>query len=563
MSKDIYVVGTGLSHDGSVVILKNGEVAIGIEKERITRIKHDGGNDTLALEYCLNALGIDIEDIAIVVQTENFVVPDQQRFLGPRLFGEFPKEKFFTISHHLAHAYSTIGTCPFEEFNILIIDGCGSPFEQCKDLINLSQQNLSLHLENGFYCEKDSFYFFDGERLHSLFKDFSELAGPKNTLLPTTLHSIGGFYAAVSQYCFGGMGDAGKLMGLAPYGKKPTIEYCPFLLENGRIFLKKDWSKMLISPSDSYECFSKFFQHYADIAYWAQVNVESAISYVFKSRQELYSSENWCYSGGVALNAVMNGKLLANKIVKNLYIEPAAGDNGLALGCAYYGWLEILKKKKVEPNGNTFFGKTYSKSEIIEAIQESGLSDFSKELPEKELIELTAKLIFNNYTIAWFQGKSEFGPRALGHRSILANSAFKNHRDHINQNIKGREDFRPFAPAVLESDMRLYFKNSFNKSPYMLLVDEVNKEYAELFQATMHVDGSARIQSVNPTWNAKFHMLLMEIKKLSGHGIVLNTSLNKKGQPIVETPSEAIELFLNSSLDYLVLDQFIISKSGS
>ncbi len=564
MSKDIYVLGTGLSHDGSAVILKNGEIAIAIEKERLSRIKHDGGNDNLAIQYCLDALGITMKDIALAVQCENFVIPERNRFQGERIFKSYPKIPLHSISHHLAHAYSTIGTSPFSAFNILVIDGCGSPYQQCTEDLYPPLEDLELYEDglHGLICEKDSFYHYDGENLKVLFKDFSEMDIPKANAvqMPTTKHSIGGFYAYISQYCFGNMSDAGKLMGLAPFGNENAYTQEAFSFDNGRVFLREEWKKVLQTPALGYHDFQKSFQYYADIAFWAQKEVEKAINYIVESRTSLNGNQPLCYSGGVALNAVANAKMIQKGLVNQLYIEPAAADNGLALGCAYYGWLELLKGKRKQHNRNTCFGISYSDEDVAKTLKNSfsnlNVTHFQN---RSQFLSSTAKLIDEGKTIGWFQGRSEFGPRALGSRSILASPFDERMQLHINQNIKFREDFRPFAPAVLAKDVHLYFKHGF-ESPYMILVDEVKEEWSNKLKAVSHINGSARVQTAEGSWNKPFYELLLELKNISGHGMVLNTSFNKKGQPIVETPQQAIELFSESALDVLAIENYIIQK---
>lgn len=564
MPKDTYVLGTGLSHDGSAVILKNGEVAIAIEKERLSRIKHDGGNDSLAIQYCLDALGITMNDIALAVQCENFVVPERNQFQGKRIFKNYQKTPLYSISHHLAHAYSTIGTNPFSAFNILVIDGCGSPYQQCTEGLFPTLEDLGFSQDGlrGLICEKDSFYHYDGENLKVLFKDFSEMDIPKGDIvqMPTTKHSIGGFYAYISQYCFGNMSDAGKLMGLAPFGKNGAFKASAFLFHEGRVFVKDDWKVQLKNPALDYQTFQTNFQYYADIAFWAQQEVENAIEYIVQNRTSLYKNQPMCYSGGVALNAVANAKLIKKNLVNQFYIEPAAADNGLALGCAYYGWLEILKGERIKHNGNTCFGSSYSDQDVTKILKnlDSNLKITHYE-SRSQFLSSTAQLIIEGKTIGWFQGRSEFGPRALGSRSILANPFNTQMQPHINQNIKFREDFRPFAPAVLQEDVLDYFIHGF-ESPYMILVDGVKEEWISKLKAVSHVDGSARVQTVNENWNKSLYELLMELKTISGHGMVLNTSFNKKGQPIVETPEQAIALFLESALDVLAIENYIIQK---
>jgi len=565
MIPPIYVLGTGLSHNGSAVLLKNGRVCVGIEKERISRKKHDGGNDTLAIQYCLDAEGIELKDLALVVQCANFDIPDRNQFRGERIFANTDFPKIVNISHHLAHAYSAVGTSPFSECAVMVIDGCGSPLDQFLSMHPEQKEYINPNFLNEMQmlCEKDSFYHFDGQKLSPLLKDFSPMAQIASTdlKLPTTQHSIGGFYAAISHYVFGDMDDVGKLMGLAPFGNAKDFNFDAFEFQSGRILVKDDWKKYFTNPSKVYEYFKEHFSYYADVAKWAQEQVEKAVITCITNRLEQFPHKNLCYTGGVALNAVANAKLEDAQIAETIYFEPAAGDNGLALGCAYYGWLEYLNMPKVVHDGSTCFGKQYSEKEIEEALKKEVGSAYNQKNFENEedLMSYCAKQLHEGKTMGWFQSGAEFGPRSLGRRSILAHPAVEGMKLHINRDIKFREDFRPFAPAVLKEKVQDYFESGRN-SPYMILVDKTRPEYLNQLINVTHCDGSARVQTVEETWNPRFYKLLREFEKQSGIAVLLNTSLNKKGMPIVETPEEALYLFGISALDILVLENIVVEK---
>ena len=563
MNKPVYVLGTGLSHDGSSCLLKDGEIIVAIEKERISRKKHDGGNDWLTVEYCLQAAGITAEDLSLVVQCANFEKEEIERtnYLGKRFFDVESTIPFVSISHHLAHAWSAVGTSPFNECNVIVIDGCGSFYNQCDDLTGAFIPQ-DVNAIRSACNEKDSFYFFDGKTLNPLFKDFSGFQQnyhQQEIKLPFTIHSIGGLYAMAANYCFGSFEDAGKLMGLAPYGKNDVYSGQLFKLQDGRIWVNEDLLKQnFTSPANLHTSpLSTNFQHYANIAKWVQDETEKAILYLFKHRLAMHPHPNICYAGGVALNAVSNSKLKQQSAIQNFYIEPAAGDNGLAIGCAFYGWMEVLKKEKVAHNGNTFFGKEYSEREIEKALNKyPGKLSFKK---SEDYISQTAFHLSNGKTIGWFQLGCEFGPRALGRRSILADPKGKDIQNHINNNIKFREDFRPFAPAVLFEDKDVYFNAGF-ESPYMILIDSIKNEWKDKMPGVVHVDGTCRVQTVKDK-SEPFYKLLQQWKKISGISVLLNTSFNKKGMPIVETPAEAIDFFLHGGLDILVLHNYIVTKN--
>lgn len=565
MNSPIYILGTGLSHNGSVVLLKDGRVCVGIEKERLSRKKHDGGNDTLAIQYCLDAEGIELKDISLVVQCANFDIPERDRFKGERVFAGTDTPVIVNISHHLAHAYSAVGTSPFSECAVMVIDGCGSPLSQFLQLHPEQKEYISEATLNDsrMVCEKDSFYHFDGKQLKPLVKEFSEMAesGLGTFSLPTTKHSIGGFYAAVSKYVFGDMDDVGKLMGLAPFGNLGVFDFEAFEFRSGNLFVNEDWKEKFINPSQGYEYFKEHFDYYANVARWAQDQVEKAIIACITNRLERFPHENLCYSGGVALNAVANAKLEDSEIVKNIYFEPAAADNGLALGCAFYGWIEYLKMPKIQHNGSTCFGKKYAAKDIDKVFQKEEYKKHSPKIfeNEDELLQYCAKKLNQGKTIGWFQSGSEFGPRSLGRRSILAHPGVENMKNHINSNIKFREDFRPFAPAVLKDKVGEYFIKGRN-SPYMILVDKTRPEYSKVLGNVTHKDGSARVQTVEESWNPRFSKLISEFYNQSGIAVLLNTSLNKKGMPIVETPQEAVYLFEITALDVMVIENYLIEK---
>lgn len=567
MSSPVYVLGTGLSHDGSSCLLKDGKILVATEKERISRIKHDGGNDSLTVQYCLDAAGISINDLSLVVQCANFEKDEIQkdRYKGPRLFPGDCAIPFVTISHHLAHAWSAAGTSPFDACNIMVIDGCGSFYHQCDDLAHafIPAGVNSIPELSG---EKDSFYSFDGTSMKPLYKDFSVIKfdhQPGQVYLPTTRHSIGGLYSMASEYCFNDFDAAGKLMGLAPYGNREKYKEELFNLADGRVHVNEDvMHHYFTTPSNPIlRPFAGHFNYYADIAAWVQQEAERAILYIIRQRLAIHPHEYLCYAGGVALNAVANAKILAHTPIKQLYMEPAAGDNGLAIGCACYGWMEVLQKEKVKHNGSTFFGRAYHEDEVASAIDQ-----YRKENPavvmnaqqDNNYTGTTAALLAEGKTVGWYQGGAEFGPRALGRRSILADPRIKEMTLHINRDIKLREDFRPFAPAVLWEDRNTYFENGW-ESPYMILVDQIKTEWQDKLPAIVHVDGSCRVQTVKDE-QEPFYQLLRAFKEITGISVLLNTSLNRKAMPIVETPLEAIRFFYESDLDVMVINDRIFIK---
>lgn len=561
--KPVYVLGTGLSHNGSAVLLRDGRVAVAIEKERVTRRKHDGGNDSAAIGYCLEAEGIAPADLTLVVQCANFEVPPRDRFHGPRPFAGSDHPPMVTISHHLAHAWSAAGTSPFDDCAILVVDGCGSPFAQCSDLEGASLPEELTGPAAGGWCEKDSLYRFDGRAMVALRKDFSPLdTGAGRLRMPTTRHSIGGFYSSVSYYVFGNLDDVGKLMGLAPYGRPGAIARDAFVVRDGRVFVDDAWKAELDRPAASHAEFRADFQYYADIAFWAQRQVEGAVAALFRDRLGRFPARNVCYAGGVALNAVANARLLDEGVVDDLYVEPAAGDNGLALGCAFHGWIEVLGRAKAPHDGGTCFGRRYPAADIHAALADPPAGWEIARPTEEALVSRVADLLAQGKTVGWFRDGSEFGPRALGRRSILAHPGKPGMGDHINANIKFREDFRPFAPAVLPEFASSCFEAG-RDSPYMILVDRTKAAMAEPLRNVTHVDGTARVQTVDRSWNPGFAALIEAFHARTGIPALLNTSFNRRGMPMVERPEEAVALFAETALDALVLQNLLVLKGAA
>lgn len=559
----VYVLGTGLSHDGSVCLLADGKVVLGIEKERLSRRKHDGGNDQLAMQYVLDRAGITLDDVAVVVQNENFGMfrdGNSQYGAQDRLLND--ATRVVTISHHLAHAYSAFGASGFEQASVLVVDGCGNAYEDCIDVAPGSLvASMPAGLEH-IYFEKDSYYTSVGGTLRTVAKDFSPW-GARGWALspPTTMHSVGGVYQAFSQYVFGDFADSGKLMGLAPYGRPGRFDFPLFDLHDGEVLICRDNLREFTTPANTRSGLKSNFQYYADVAFYVQREIERALLYLVRDRFERCPSRNLAYAGGVALNAVANSRILRETGFERIFIQPAAGDNGLAIGCAYYGWLHVLEREQVRGNGTTYLGASYPADRIRRAVAESG-DEISVEQCG-DVAARTAELLAAGKVVAWYRGGAEFGPRALGHRSILAHPGLPGLRDHINTNIKYREDFRPFAPSVIADEAARYFECDGYDSPYMILVFNVRPEYRDQLVNVVHADGSSRLHTVTQESEPAYFRLLQEFKALTGLPVLLNTSLNKRGMPIVETPEEAMSFFLDCALDAIVLEDMVITKSQS
>ncbi len=559
----VYVLGTGLSHDGSVCLLADGELILAIEKERLTRLKHDGWNDRIAMQYVLNHAGITLDDVALVVQNENFGMfreGNTQYDAQDRLLTD--ATQVVTISHHLAHAYSAFGPCGFDQTAVFVVDGCGNAYEDC---IDVAPGTLMGYIPPGLehtYYEKDSYYTSQDRTLQTVAKDFSPLGARGWPLSPpATLHSIGGVYQALSYYVFGDFSDSGKLMGLAPYGRPGRFDFPIFELRDGQAFVCRENLNFFTTPAKSRTALKANFEYYADVAYHVQREVEHALLYILRDRFNRCPSRNLAYAGGVALNAVANSRLLREAGFERIFIQPAAGDNGLAIGCAYYGWLQVLGRTQVRSSGTTYLGASYPADRIRRAI---GKFDGRVNVEQSaDVAAQTAQMLADGKVVAWYRGGAEFGPRALGHRSILAHPGLSGMRDHINGNIKFREDFRPFAPSVIAHKAARYFDCDGCDSPYMIQVFSVRPEYRDQLTNVVHEDGSSRLHTVTEESEPTYFRLLQEFEALTGLPVLLNTSLNKRGMPIVEMPEEALSLFMDCALDAIVLDDTMVTKPQS
>jgi len=319
--------------------------------------------------------------------------------------------------------------------------------------------------------------------------------------------------------------------------------------------------QQFVDPARSRGDLKARFGYFSDLARWVQDELEQALLFLIRERLSRHSSPNLAYAGGVALNAVANSRILRETSLQRLYVQPAAGDSGLAVGCAYYGWLEVLGRGRVPAPPSVHLGRGYDTGRIKSAL--TAVGDSAVRDDPIDVIDRVAELLADHKVVGWFRGGAEFGPRALGHRSILAHPGWPGLRDHINANIKFREDFRPFAPSVLLADATRFFDCGEHDSPYMILVFPVRPEWRDALSNVVHEDGSARLQTVTSELDPVYHRLLTAFGRRTGLPVLLNTSLNKRGMPIVETPEEAVTLFLEGALDALVLEDVLLIKTSA
>jgi len=352
-------------------------------------------------------------------------------------------------------------------------------------------------------------------------------------------------------------------MGLAPYGRPDRIKPLLELKGNGQLAVP-EWSEEFNRPwlSDVGEAWetSPSMQHWEDLAWRVQDDTEKVLLARARWLRETTGAKNLCMAGGVALNCVANGRIAREAGFDNVWIQPAAGDDGIAIGCAYYGHMAIQRKPRSFVMKHANLGVDYSDKDVHELINRRFVRLVTKTTSSKNICADTARLLSEGQIVGWFQGRSEFGPRALGNRSILADPRKPEMKDRLNKRVKHRQSFRPFAPIVLAERAAEIFEGG-QQSPFMMLAESVRPNWRERIPAIVHVDGTARLQTVRQEDNPILHALLKEFEALTGVPVLLNTSFNVKGEPIVETPGNALACFLGTGIDYLVLHDLLITKN--
>jgi len=576
MSKSYtYILGiNAYDHDVSACLLRDGEIAFAINKERITREKHDTGFYQEVIDYCLNAEGISLTDVDLVVRNcyvltvhdmeQRLAYEDVPEFIDEKERKQAAKsplylsksEKVVTVSHHLAHAYSAFAACPFDEGVVMVVDGVGN---YCSDIHEKNQLTENV---NPLARESESYYEFQGAKIKALKKVWLE---PVRGFLSDDfffMAGLGALYSRVSSYIFGDWDKCGEVMGLAPYGRPDQIR--PLLhIEDGKLDVPEwtaEFNKPWLPDSDEDWEESSFVRHWEDLAWRVQDDTEKVLLDRAKWLREATGAKNLCIAGGVGLNCVANGRIARETGFDNVWIQPASGDDGVAIGCAYYGHLEIQKKQRSFVMNHAYLGAAYSDQDMHDATHK-GLARLEMITTlSKDICGETAKLLSEGHVLGWFQGRSEFGPRALGNRSILADPRTPEMKDKLNKQVKHRQAFRPFAPIVLAERANEIFEGE-DESPFMLLAKNVRPEWREKIPAIVHVDGTARVQTIRQETNERLYRLLKDFDALTGVPVLINTSFNVKGEPIVETPRDAIQCFLSTGIDYLVLHDMLIAKS--
>lgn len=577
----MYILGINAYHgDASAVLLKDGQLVGALEEERFRRVKHWAGFPTLAIRSLLEMAGIEGSQISHAAVSRNptahllrktmfgirharlglltnrlrnsGTLRDLKQPLAEALgIGRGTQPELHFVEHHPSHIASSFFVSPFPDAACCAIDGFG-------DFVSTSTAV--------------------GEGNH--FRTLDRVFFP---------HSLGLMYTAITQYLgFMGYGDEFKVMGLAPYGKPSFVESIRKLLllrDNGSFELDlkyfRHWSDgMTMEWKGGYPTLSEAFSpelqkllgprrdpaqpltaREEDIAHSLQVVYEEGLIHVLLNLWEKSRNPRLCLSGGCAMNSVANGKIRARTPFTDIYIQPASSDNGTALGAAYYVWNQVLGGPRGFVMEHGYWGPEHDESgiaDIIRARSDAASFDMTVAANLDDAARAAAFMVSNGDVVGWYQGRMEWGARALGNRSIIADPRRADMRELINTKIKFREKFRPFAPSIAEEALDDYFVGAV-RDPFMLQVYPIRESRQESIPAVTHVDGSGRLQTVSELTNPLYYRLIKEFEKITGVPILLNTSFNEN-EPIVDTPQQALDCFLRTRMDAIVLNRTIIRR---
>jgi len=578
------IIGINAYHaDSSACLVIDGKLINAVEEERFTRIKHWAGFPIQSIKFCLENANLKISDIdkislnfdpnANLLKKILFIIKKKPsvglilnrlkrkkkyQSIKTILDKEFTDDKFKgdieNIEHHYAHLSSAYHVSPFDKACVLSVDGFG-------DFASTAW---------GF-----------GEK--------NQIKINKKIYFP---HSLGIFYQAITQFLgFKNYGDEYKIMGLAPYGKptfvnklkeilqlnsdgtfKLNLDYFKFYKQNfsykwdaGEIKIEDLYSKKLINLlGEEKTKKNKIDDFHKDLAHSTQKVYEEAFLNILNNLFKKYKNENLCISGGCGMNSVANGKILNNTNFKNIYVQPAAGDAGGSIGAAYASYFKDKKNKKNFQMTHSYWGTSFDDKQILKTINENEIKiknqncKHEKILDDESLCKIVSKMISEGKVVGWFQDKMEWGPRALGNRSILGDPRRADMKDILNIKIKRRESFRPFAPSILKEHVKDWFEQE-DDVPFMMKVYQVKKNKRHEIPAVTHVDGSGRLQTVKQETNSKYYNLIKQFYNLTNVPILLNTSFNEN-EPIVSKPEEALDCFLRTKMDVLVLGNNLIQR---
>ncbi len=580
-----YVLGLNkYDHDVSAVLLRDGVPIVAIPKERLTRRKNDGGIPDAAVGYCLRVAGIGIDDVDAIVQNSYALhIPEMEHDLLSRLHSLhlssderevaltsrlFRNPDAVTISHHLAHAYAAFAASPFDDGAIMVVDGVGSHRRDVTETLPSDDHGHDADRE------AESYYRFAGTELECVGKAWLPVTPGILSEDFTKLPGLGAVYSRVSEYVFGHWNQCGEVMGLAAFGsERPDVP--PLMgVKDGRTWALGAWPDALRHPYvPSQESLSReeqrrrweespHVQDWRDLCWRVQTDLEEALLERARRLHEQTGARRLVAAGGVMLNCVANSRIWKETPFDEVWVQPAAGDTGIALGCALYGEVAVRGAKRTYVMGTDGLGRRYDGGDIDAALALKPFAPFLKVHVADDVATETARELAAGRVVGWFQGGAELGPRALGQRSILCDPRDPSAKERLNATVKHRQAFRPFAPAILAEKADEWFEPG-SLSTHMLFVREVKAERRDAIPAVVHVDGTARLQTVERDQRPALHALIEAFDRETGVPIVVNTSFNVKGEPIVETPLDALLCFLGTDMDVLVLGDRIVTKRAT
>ena len=548
-----------MGHDRSVSVVQNGILIGSLAAERIDRIKHSMSFKVPfeTIDKLLDYLKINIFDIKYIgISYAAVKIENLEKYYYDEIVDYYGYWDFtiIPVSHHLAHAASTYYTSNFKKALVFIADGGG-------DLVDGNEESESVYIgtENGLELVEQR---TQSNIIHTLTRKQFHLYPFMNDKFLEEQISIAKKYEQITYMIGFSWNQAGKTMGLASYGKD-MLQSTPIKLKNIQFDLKmadmlKEIYQAYVDSGLSYIAFIRKYRQ--DIARSIQSYTENIIFSILDYLLKKYEIYEVCLAGGLFLNCLLNHKILERYPEVRLHICPAAGDDGQSIGAAFVAYQRFNDKKLYVKNKTIpYLGLSYNDMDILESIKKYRLT-YDHFSDKKDLSKIIADEINNNKIIGFFTGRSEIGPRALCHRSIIANATWDGMKDYINERVKHREAFRPFAPVVLKEFEKEYFHLK-QTSPYMLLAPLANKKHSNQIPAVVHVDQTARVQSVSKEDNPFIYDVIFEFYQITGIPVILNTSFNDNGEPIVESPNDAINTFLTTNIDILVLENYIIYKN--
>lgn len=558
------MLGYSASHNGAACLIKGETIVVAIQEERLCgekRARITDPSNALAVRYCLQSAGIAADDLAAVVGAHF----SGQAIEGPAFWPAGWPGLFEIIPHHYAHAVGAFATSGFRESAVLVIDGQGGfeshlPPEERRNVLRAESPGLRRA------SEIISIYAAQGRALTCVEKHVGDWIPAMERLTPQfgmqSFGSLGGMYAAAAHAIFGDAMDSGKVMGLASLGSATFPIDALFKIRDDGGF---EFFDRIVASFASAERWPNRQDAFIGLAASVQSAVEAGVLALARRARALTGAPRLCYTGGVALNAVANELLIREKIFDTVFLQPAAEDSGTAIGAAYHGAWRLLERsggvrRNFSPAIHDSAGRRYAASDIDAALaQTPGIEVIARD----DIIDRAAGLLTGGAVVGWFDGSSELGPRALGHRSLLCDPRPADAKEKMNLKVKHREPFRPFAPIVLEEKTEAWFDAPLHDrfSPVMLRVFPFLEHRKAEVPAVVHYDGTGRLQSLRQSTHPRLYELVQKFEKLTDVPIILNTSFNVMGEPIIETPADALWSLLYTSIDYCVFESAIVRRS--